>query len=592
MIIRTLSRSFNAGTRYSGEAIALKHPHFTRCTSTKTGSANNTFTERSHNCGQIEPADIGKHVNLIGWVKYTRFDNKIIALRDKYGVVQCIVASELWDEKFRRKRIPNESVVRVSGMVKKRPVHQIPSDKTSSSQVEVLVSQFELVNPARKDLPILSRDENNDYTLDNRLRYRYLDLRSEDMQEALKLRAKIIQIFRLRLIDLDFVECETPTLFKRTPGGANEFIVPTQVKDKFYTLTQSPQQMKQLLMIGGVDRYFQVCRCYRDESGRSDRQPEFTQLDIELSFTNQDLVMRLIDDLVYNLLHCLSNERIIQLDRASIFSSQCSIPKISYAQAMASYGTDKPDTRFEWPIKEQDDGRLCIELPYVIDSSTLEHILDLIKLERNIDTSSFTLTSTRIDEGSTVSISSNSEDARSLMGFVRIYIAKHLHQLGRPVYNRTHAFLWVTHFPLFTRNNDTGKLESTHHPFTSPSPETIDQIMTHPEEVVGLHYDLVLNGQEIGGGSIRIHDADLQETVLKRIIGIDQGSFDYFIEALRSGAPPHGGFAFGLDRLIAILLGRQSIRDVCAFPKTSTGRDLMSGSPHEIDISTKRIYHL
>lgn len=550
----------------------------------------NTFTERTHNCGQLSKDDIGKRVNLFGWIQYTRFNNKIIALRDSYGVTQCIVDPSHLKESFRQKTIYNESVVQVTGIVRARPKGQ-ENDKLLTGQVEVSAHSVKVLSTAKKDLPILARDD-QDYTWVNRLKYRYLDLRSHSMQESLRLRSAVCNILRSKLYDLNFVECGTPTLFKRTPGGANEFVVPTQIQNKFYSLTQSPQQLKQLLMIGGLDRYFQICMCYRDESGRSDRQPEFTQLDIELSFTNQNLVMKLVNELVRDLISKLSKVSKSFGDQIHSFDTDTEIETISYHDAFEKYGTDKPDTRFRWLIESHDKDSLRIKIPHIFNEQEVSSMVELIKNEKHLDISKFKIVTKVLDPNNTeMVVDSRSPEARKFLGALRLRLASELERRNTRVYEYKFKFLWVTDFPLFTTGLD-GKFEPNHHPFTAPSEESVHLIESDPSNVIGQHYDLVLNGQEIAGGSIRIHDAELQQRIFTEVLGLKEDTFSYFIEALKSGCPPHGGIAFGLDRLVAILLGRNTIRDVIAFPKSTTGHDLMSDCPHELDVDVKKLYHL
>lgn len=545
----------------------------------------NTFTERSHNCGQLSRDDIGKRVNLYGWVKYSRFDNKIIALRDSYGTVQCIMDKSQLTKSFRKTAIHNESVVRVEGIVKARP-----ADRRKESQalgdIEVLVDDMEIITAARGDIPILARGPDCGHSLEVRLKYRYLDIRGENLQEALRFRSKVCQIFRNSLQDLGFVECETPTLFRRTPGGANEFIVPTQMAGLFYGLTQSPQQLKQLLMIGGLDRYFQICRCYRDESSRSDRQPEFTQLDIELSFTSQEHIMNMIEQLISDLFRKLSQVTDLSLELGSI-------KRMSYQEAFKKYGTDKPDTRFGWLLEEVGNNDICFTIPQLVSHELVADSLAELRDSGNMNTSGYEVTASSSNGSTVILVRSRTLEARKIMGHLRLKLAEQLQQEGGQIYQRGFKFLWVTDFPLFVKKDDGSEaLSSNHHPFTAPTEGTAQYLTSDPLKVIGQHYDLVLNGQEIAGGSIRIHRPELQRFVFNDILKLDEKTFDYFTEALSSGCPPHGGIALGLDRFIAILLNKDSIRDVIAFPKSTSGRDSMSNCPHKIDASTQNMYHI
>lgn len=551
----------------------------------------NAFTERTHNCGQLSFNDIGKRVNLFGWIQYTRFNNKIIALRDSYGVTQCVVNKAKITSEIRKTNLHNESILQVSGVVQARRPGQ-ENIAVSTGNIEVSVDMFKLINHAKPDLPILTRD-NRRSTLVNRLKYRYLDLRTKSMQEALRIRSKICHTLRDKLYELSFNEVETPTLFKRTPGGANEFIVPTRTEEQYYSLTQSPQQLKQLLMIGGLDRYFQICRCYRDEGGRIDRQPEFTQLDIELSFTNQQLVMKMINELLHDLFNKLYPDLLSARHLLKSFDCDKQLEIMSYQDAFDKYGSDKPDTRFGWTIERDGDNCLSIKLPFELDDKIIRKMVyKLIDEKKQLDVPKYEITKKMSDNDTTIVIDSNSSEAREILGALRLAIAEELESSGQKVYKTYYKILWVVDFPLFTREKTSGGLEPNHHPFTAPTTDTVHLLESDPLAVIGQHYDLVLNGQEIAGGSIRNHDADIQQRIFRDVLKLDSDTFGYFIEALKSGCPPHGGIAIGLDRLVAILLDRTSIREVIAFPKSSVGRDLMAGCPHGLESYVKKLYHL
>lgn len=550
----------------------------------------NKFTLRTHTCGQIVKKDIGKQVKLCGWLQYSRFNNKILLLRDSYGIAQCVIDDRTIDyQSLRRTSINNESVLQIVGTVRERPENQ-KSTKIQTGELEVIAHEVQILSSSKSNLPILSRDNSisDSSTNLNRLKYRYLDLRSRRMQSALRFRSQTCQKLREKLLSFGFVECETPTLLNRTPGGANEFVVPTQTRDRFYNLVQSPQQLKQLLMIGGLDRYFQICRCYRDEPSRSDRQPEFTQVDIELSFTSQNHVMRLIDDLLYYLFTNVTEE--FKFIDTSSFDEDRNLPRISFKEAFKLYGTDKPDTRFGWTIQDDQDGNLYLEIPHHIECKQLS---DLIEASIVVDRAESSLKyETCTQNGRTeVKFLDNSDLSRKILGALRLSIAGYLSENGNQIYDMKHSLLWVTEFPLFVKNS-CGKWESNHHPFTAPTDETRQMLQVDPGQVIGQHYDLILNGQEIAGGSIRIHDGDMQSSIFKDILEVDEDVFGYFIEALRSGCPPHGGIAIGLDRLIAALMEKDTIRDVMAFPKSSGGRDMMTGCPEEISLAIKKLYHL
>lgn len=552
----------------------------------------NLFTERTHTCGQLSKDDVGRHVVLFGWLRYSRFDNKILALKDSYGMTQCIIDPKTQSYDLLRKTIiHNESVLKISGVVRERPDKQ-KLMRMSTGEIEVMADSVDIIGMSRSSLPILSRDDEvyGSVTNVNRLKYRYLDLRSRKMQDNLRFRYLVCKTLRDLLHDLSFVECETPTLLNRTPGGANEFVVPTQIPNKFYSLVQSPQQLKQLLMIGGFDRYFQICRCYRDEAGTSDRQPEFTQVDIELSFTNMQSVMKLIDDLLYGLFSSNFVNKELSESLKLSFNGDLALPKMPYSEAMRMYGTDKPDTRFCWMIEDTTVGGLHIDVPHLMNEVQIERIRENVSRCHACDIDLVFIPSTHTGVTRIV-VKSQSIEARKLLGEVRIRAASELQSSGFQVYDSKHSLLWVTEFPLFEVGSE-GAWEPNHHPFTAPTEETRHLLNTDPGGVIGQHYDLVLNGQEIAGGSIRIDDAAMQRMIFKDVMKIDDRQFGYFLEALESGCPPHGGIAIGLDRLIAVLMGVDSIRDVMAFPKSSAGRDLMTDCPEDISPTIKQLYHL
>lgn len=555
----------------------------TRCFSASSSRKSiNNYTERTHNCGQLRLEDVGSQVKLCGWVQQASFRNKIVHLRDSHGTTQCII-----EQKFIQKvKLHNESVVKVSGTVVARPKGQ-ENEKLSTGYIEIKADDIEILNQADKDLPILNRADLPEPTWETKLKYRYLNLRSPEMQRSLRFRSHVENILRTKLLKLKFIECETPTLYSRTPGGASEFIVPTKEPNQFYSLVQSPQILKQLLMISGFEGYFQRCRCYRDEGVKSDRQPEFTQIDIELAFTNQESVMRLVDDLIHDLGMNVSTYEATESLLSSFNSSQ-RINRISFEDALSKYGTDKPDTRFEWLI-ETIDKRVQICVPYAVDEPFLQGIISTEKISSNIEHNVHFEVNT-LEQFTNIWIESESNVAKKLLGRIRVSLAKEFSSQGKHVYKEKFSFLWVVDFPLFTLN-DRGNIEPNHHPFTAPTKESIHQLKDEPLKVIGQHYDLVLNGQEVAGGSIRIHEAELQKEIFD-ILKIDEADFEYFTKALRSGCPPHGGIAFGFDRLVAILLGKESIRDVIAFPKSVSGRDPLSKCPHALKPEVKRLYHI
>ncbi|MBI4119265.1 MAG: aspartate--tRNA ligase [Parcubacteria group bacterium] len=433
---------------------------------------------------------LDEEVELAGWVDARRDHGKIIFidLRDASGTVQIVFTpknKELYDE---ANRLRPEWVVRVAGKVKERPAGmQNPELKTGKCEIEA--SHLDIQNEA-KTPPLSVNDSGYEIGEETRMKYRYLDLRRPRLQKNIRLRSVAINFMRNYLTEKGFTEIETPYLGKSTPEGARDYLVPSRLEaGKFYALAQSPQQYKQLLMVAGMEKYFQIARCFRDEDTRGDRQPEFTQLDIELSFTEESEIINLISGLVIELVKKLFPDKKIQ----------DGIPPISYDEAMQKYGTDKPD----------------------------------------------------------------------------------LHKNGDEL-----AFLWIIHFPLFEYSETEKKLVSMHHPFTAPEDDSIALLESHPEKAKARAYDLVLNGYEVGGGSMRIHKRELQEKVF-RVLGLSPETyterFGHLLEAFEYGAPPHGGIAIGLDRLIAVLLNEPNIREVIAFPKTGDGRDLMMDAPSEVD---------
>ncbi|KAK2509855.1 hypothetical protein MC885_018550 [Smutsia gigantea] len=586
-----------------------------------------SFVARTNTCGELRSSHLGQEVTLCGWIQYRR-QNIFLVLRDFHGLVQVIIPQE--ESAAPVKKIlceaPIESVLQVSGTVISRPPGQA-NPKMPTGEIEIKVKTAELLNSCKK-LPFEIKDFVKK-TEALRLQYRYLDLRSFQKQYYLRLRSQMVMKIREYLCNLHgFVDIETPTLFKRTPGGAKEFVVPSREPGKFYCLPQSPQQFKQLLMVGGLDRYFQVARCYRDEGSRPDRQPEFTQIDIEMSFVDQTGIQRLIEGLL---------QYSWPSDKDPVMVP---FPSMTFAEALASYGTDKPDTRFEMKIIDFSDVFRNTEVGFLQDALSkpggsvkalcipegakylkrkdIESIRKFaadhfhqdiypifLKANRNWNSpvAKFIMEEQRL--GLTRLIKIQEEDvvlltagehrkACSLLGKVRLECADLLEARGVVLRDpAVFSFLWVVDFPLFLpKKENPSELESTHHPFTAPHPSDIHLLYTEPEKVRSQHYDLVLNGSEIGGGSIRIHDSELQRYILATLLKEDVKLLSHLLQALDYGAPPHGGIALGLDRLICLVTGAPSIRDVIAFPKSFRGHDLMSNAPDSIPPEELKPYHI
>ncbi|XP_052896437.1 aspartate--tRNA ligase, mitochondrial [Anopheles moucheti] len=587
----------------------------------------NQFTTRSHNCGELGLSHVGQEVTLCGWLEFFRM-NKFFTLRDGYGTVQALIPEDVC-HKFNLDALAFESILRVTGTVQPRPDGQ--ANRTiPTGEIEIHVSGLEVLNEAKKRLPIHVKDHNR--AKENlRLEYRYIDLRNRDLQHNLRVRSQVIMKMRECMINnYGFVEVETPTLFRRTPGGAQEFVVPSRKPGHFYSLVQSPQQFKQMLMVGAIDRYFQIARCYRDESTRPDRQPEFTQLDIELSFTDRDKVIELIEQVLMKSWPYGDNP------------IRGPFPRMTLAEAMERFGSDKPDTRFGYELQNitkllgtaltapagvrQTDFRAYGILIRAEQSqnlpSTLKKSLEEIAKKSNF--CKFTQSKITPDwsagpivrllgkesaESLCEQLSLQSDDllllgwgkqtyVQNMMGRIRLAVYEALEKGNLVPIRQSHAhnFLWVVDFPMFSENEETGQVESTHHPFTAPHPEDAAAFNADLNDNIynirSLAYDLVWNGVEIGGGSIRIHNSQLQRTVLKDVLKIEHAHLHHLLDALESGAPPHGGFAIGLDRYVALLCNAASIREVIAFPKSLDGKDPLSKAPVPISDEEKRIYHI
>ena len=565
---------------------------------------------RTHTCGELTINDLNKEVTLTGWVQKSRDlgGMTFVDMRDRYGITQLTFNSDD-DAELRAKarELGREFVIRVTGKVIERSNKNL---KMNTGEVEIKVAELELLNAAKLP-PFLIEDE-TDGGDDLRLKYRYLDLRRNPVRNNLVLRHKMAQEVRKYLDGLDFIEVETPVLIKSTPEGARDFVVPSRMNPgEFYALPQSPQTFKQLLMVSGFDRYFQIVKCFRDEDLRADRQPEFTQIDCEMAFIEQEDILNVFEGLIRQL---FKNVKGVDLSE---------VPRMQYADAMRLYGSDKPDTRFDMQFVELNAIVKGFDFP-VFDSAELvigikakacaeytrkqiDELTDFIKrpqigatgliyLRHGADGSLKSSVDKfyNEDELKKWSAAFNTEpgDLILIMAGQTDKVRKQLSELRLEMGNRlglrdknVYAPLWVLDFPLLEWDEDSQRFHAMHHPFTSPKPEDIAMLDTNPGQVRANAYDMVVNGTEIGGGSIRIHDRDLQSLMFKHLgftVEEAQKQFGFLLDAFEYGAPPHGGIAFGFDRLVSIFAGLDSIRDVIAFPKNNSGRDVMIDSPSTI----------
>ncbi len=569
----------------------------------------------THTCGELRPSDVGSTVTLTGWVWRRRDHGGLIFvdLRDRAGVTQLTFDPEhSGGTAFRTaEALRSEWPIKVSGLVRQRP-EDMYNPKIETGEVEVLVSEIEVFNRAKT--PPFQIEDGIETSEDVRLRYRYLDLRRPELAANLRLRNDFTFAIRRALHDRAFTEVETPSLFKSTPEGARDFIVPSRTQPgSFYALPQSPQLLKQLLMVAGVERYYQVAKCFRDEDLRADRQPEFTQVDLEMSFVDQDDVMSEIEDV----LAAAFAEVGVEMPRP--------LRRMPYWEAMDTYGTDKPDTRYGMELHDVTDifagskfklfaGAAATEGQYVkcinakgAGTWPRAQIDRLADVAAEFGAKGLAYIAFREDGSITSPIVKFFSDeemaalraemdvepgdlvmfavegrlaADEILGGMRVHMAD---ALG--IEREGHDFLWVVDFPLFHWDEDRGAYASEHQPFTQPFEDQIDQLESDPLSVVSHTYDFVMDGFEAGGGGMRIHDAELQMRIL-RLLGFTEEraeeQFGFLMEALRFGAPPMGGFALGLDRVCMLLVGADSIRDVMAFPKTSSGSDLMSAAPSPV----------
>jgi aspartyl-tRNA synthetase len=580
--------------------------------------------KRTHHCNELRPAHIGQTVTLSGWVHSRRDLGGLIFIdiRDREGRTQTVFdPSDLSPELFAQAAaLRSECVVSLTGKVRHRPAGT-NNAKIPTGEVEVGVSALEVLNMAEVlPFPVDDPEIANKVNEELRLQYRYLDLRRPEMARNLKVRSKVAIATRSYMDEQGFLEVETPTLFKSTPEGAREFLVPNRREPgTFYALPQSPQQFKQILMVAGVEKYFQLARCYRDEDLRADRQPEFTQIDLEMSFIDREDIYNLIEGLLKRVWKTALN-----IDVPTPFK------RITFEEALNRWGIDKPDTRFGMELVDMtDDFRASTFKVFSgtianggvvkalnakgMASATQGQIetmteyaksfgakgLAFIKVENGewkspivkffSEAEKAALTQKlAIQEGDLILFAADQWlNACEILGKIRLYCADVLKTHGKLVIPADQFnFLWVIEFPLLGFDREQNRWYSSHHPFTAPVREDIPLLKTDPKKVRGQHYDIVVNGVELGGGSIRIHQPDVQKTIFEELLAIPPEEtklrFGYMLDAFKYGAPPHGGIALGFDRLIAILCGTSSIRDVIAFPKTAKGTCLMTDSPSQV----------
>jgi aspartyl-tRNA synthetase len=590
--------------------------------------------KRTHHCNELRPAHIGQTVTLSGWVHSRRDLGGLIFIdiRDREGRTQTVFdPSDLTPELFAQAAaLRSECVVSITGKVRQRP-SGTKNSKIPTGEIEVGVTALEVLNMAEVlPFPVDDPEIANKVNEELRLKYRYLDLRRPEMARNLKLRSKVAIATRSYMDEQGFLEVETPTLFKSTPEGAREFLVPNRREPgTFYALPQSPQQYKQILMVAGVEKYFQLARCYRDEDLRADRQPEFTQVDIEMSFIEREDIYNLIEGLLKRVWKTALN-----LDVPTPFK------RISFEEALNRFGIDKPDTRFGMELVDFTEefkastfkvfsGAIAnggvvkalnakgmagatqgqIETMTEYAKSFGAKGLAFIKVENSEwkspivkffnDAEKAALTSKlKIEEGDLILFAADQWlTACEILGKIRLYCADVMKGQGKLTIDpHQFNFLWVIEFPLLGFDREQNRWYSSHHPFTAPVTEDVPLLKTDPKKVRGQHYDVVVNGVELGGGSIRIHQPDVQKTIFEELLAIPpdmvKARFGYMLEAFRYGAPPHGGIALGFDRLIAILCGTPSIRDVIAFPKTAKGTDLMTDSPSTVEPKQLRDLHI
>ena len=565
---------------------------------------------RTHTCGQLSSNDVGESVVLNGWVNTVRLHGQVvfIDIRDRYGKTQIVFNSEDYSGDFEEvKKISMEDVLSISGNVQNRQKDAINPDM-KTGEIEVLVTEMVILNEA-EPLPFVISDRNSAEE-DLRLKYRYLELRTDELQKNLMIRHQTYQSVRNHLAKNNFIEVETPVLMKSTPEGARDYLVPSRIHHgQFYALPQSPQIYKQILMISGYDRYFQIVKCFRDEDLRADRQPEFTQIDIEMSFINENIIYKETEDLTRYVF-----KSVLDIDLPNPF------PKLTWIDAMKKYGSDKPDTRFELflrdikSITDQSEFNTFKSVESVnaiivpggssYSRKIIDEYTDFVKKYDAKGLAWMKVVDGKFDGGISKFFSDDlqkeiivSEKAKdddiifvigdkrnivlNALGALRVKIAKDMKLIDKNVYHP----VWVTDFPMFEFDDNSNRYVARHHPFTAPAINTIDELDSDPLSIKSCGYDLTINGYEVAGGSIRNHDPELQSKIFK-LLGMDQNEisdrFGFLIDALKYGTPPHGGIAFGFDRLVMLLAKTNNIRDVIAFPKTTSAASLMDQSPNSV----------
>jgi aspartyl-tRNA synthetase len=582
---------------------------------------------KTHTCGEIRATHANEQVTLAGWVHRRRDHGGVIFLdlRDRYGIVQVTVNPNLSKETLDAvSNVRMEWVLQITGMVQNRPAG-MENPKMQTGAVEVVAQSIEVLNRA-KTLPFLVSGENDLPDENTRLKYRYLDLRRERMTRNLTLRHKVVKFMRDFLDKRNFIEIETPILFKATPEGARDYLVPSRLyPGQFYALPQSPQQLKQLLMVAGMDRYFQIARCFRDEDLRGDRQPEFTQLDLEMSFVQRDDVLELVEELYTEMIPKVTPHK-------RLLASPW--PKFSYREVVERYGTDKPDLRFGMELIDVSDifaksdfrvfqsaleagGAIkCIVAPgcALYSRKEVDALTESAKMlgAKGLATLAVTgeglkgtaakfvkqeeaqavLSKTEAKEGDLILFAADQRAVvNKVLGGLRLIFRDRL-ELADP---NLMAFAWVVDFPMFAWNEEEQKWDAEHHPFTMPQLDDLPKFETNPAEILSDAYDMVCNGYEMASGSIRIHRSDIQLKVFE-LLGLSgdqiEQKFGHMLEAFDYGAPPHGGMAPGIDRLVMLLADEPNIREVIAFPKNQTGRDVMADAPSEVELKQLKELHI